>query len=71
MAEFFVMRKYRRLGVGRRTAEEIFSRFPGSWTVRQQHTNSAATAFWRSIIPFPYSEHRTGDEVVQEFSATR
>lgn len=36
MAEFFVMRKYRRAGVGRRAAEDIFGRFPGRWTIRHR-----------------------------------
>jgi len=68
MAEFFVLRKYRRRGVGRHAAEEIFRMFQGEWTVRQQRSNPAATAFWRTAIPYRYSERETTDEVVQEFS---
>jgi predicted acetyltransferase len=69
MAEFFVLRKYRRLGVGRRAAEEVFRMFPGRWTVRQKLTNPAATAFWRSVIPYPFAERTSGEEVIQEFTA--
>jgi predicted acetyltransferase len=69
MAEFFVLRKYRRVGVGRQAAKAIFAMFPGQWTVRQQLTNPAASAFWRSVIPFPYSERRTEQEVIQEFTS--
>jgi predicted acetyltransferase len=50
VAEFFVMRGYRRGGVGARAATELFARFPGRWEVRQTPTNVAATAFWRAVI---------------------
>lgn len=66
MAEFFVLRKYRRAGVGGAAAAEVLRRFPGSWTVRQQLTNPEATAFWRAAIPYPVTERRTEDQVVME-----
>ena len=69
MSEFFVLRKYRRHGVGGRAAGEVFRLFPGPWTVRQQRANLAATAFWRSAIPFEYAERVTDEEVIQEFIA--
>jgi predicted acetyltransferase len=50
MAEFFVMRRYRRRGVGEQVAVGLFRRFPGAWEVRQRFANVAATAFWRRII---------------------
>ncbi|WP_405459491.1 GNAT family N-acetyltransferase [Paenibacillus sp. HJGM_3] len=50
MAEFFVMRKYRRSGLGRSAAVELFDRFPGRWTVRQVETNVPSQAFWRNVI---------------------
>lgn len=50
MAEFFVVRRYRRRGVGERAAADIFARFPGRWEVRQRPQNTAATAFWRRVI---------------------
>jgi predicted acetyltransferase len=55
VAEFFVMRKYRRKGVGAVCATMAFDLFPRKWEVRQQGTNAAATAFWRSTI-----HHYTG-----------
>jgi predicted acetyltransferase len=69
MAEFFVLRKYRRSGVGRRAAAALFALFPGPWRVRQQRSNPASTAFWRSVIPVEYSERTTDTEVVQEFTS--
>jgi predicted acetyltransferase len=50
MAEFFIMRKYRRQGVGERVARQIFDRFPGAWEVRERPSNTGAIAFWRRVI---------------------
>lgn len=50
MAEFFVLRRYRRHGVGARAAHWLFERFRGPWEVRQRPQNEAATAFWRRVI---------------------
>jgi predicted acetyltransferase len=50
MAEFFVMRKYRRSGVGRTLATAMFDRFRGTWQVHQIEKNAPAQAFWRRII---------------------
>jgi predicted acetyltransferase len=50
VAEFFVLRKFRRLGVGVRAAHALFDRFVGPWEVRQVRANAGATAFWRKVI---------------------
>lgn len=50
IAEFFVLRKYRRLGVGRTAAQRIFDLFPGHWQVNQEAANLPAQAFWRRVI---------------------
>ncbi|MGZ3424438.1 MAG: GNAT family N-acetyltransferase [Polyangiales bacterium] len=50
MAEFFVLRKHRRAGVGMEAAHRIFALHPGRWEVRQRSENVAATAFWRRAI---------------------
>jgi predicted acetyltransferase len=68
LAEFFVMRKYRRHGVGAQAAAALFERFPGRWTVREQLTNPAATAFWRRAIRYRFEEHERGGEIVQSFT---
>jgi predicted acetyltransferase len=69
MAEFFVMRKYRRSGLGREVALEIFRRFPGRWQVRELRSNPGAIAFWRTVIPSPYTERVDAKEIVQEFAS--
>jgi predicted acetyltransferase len=50
IAEFFVMRKYRRRGVGRTAARRVFDMFPGRWTVMQLSDNVTAQSFWRDVI---------------------
>ena len=50
IAEFFVMRKYRRRGIGKRVAFEVFNRYPGSWEVGQIPQNVPALKFWRRVI---------------------
>jgi predicted acetyltransferase len=50
MAEFFVLKKYRKRGIGRGAAFACFDRFRGDWEIRQRSTNVAATAFWRRVI---------------------
>ena len=50
IAEFFVMRKYRRQGIGRRVAIHIFREFPGDWEVRETIENTVAQRFWRTVI---------------------
>lgn len=50
IAEFFVMRKYRRRGVGRQVAWMIFDSFPGRWSVSQEQGNLPAQNFWRQVI---------------------
>ena len=50
MAEFFVARGFRRLGVGKRAAHEVWSKFPGRWEVRVVDRNQKAREFWRRAI---------------------
>ena len=67
VAEFFVLRKYRRRGIGKIAARHLFERFPGAWQVRQNPANVAATAFWRQAIPVEFVEHVTETGPVQHF----
>ena len=50
LAEFFVVRRYRRQGVGTRAAAAIFGLRRGRWEVRERTGNAAARAFWRKAI---------------------
>ncbi len=50
MDEFFVMRKYRRQGVGTHFAQRLFDRYPGTWEVGEIVENVEAQKFWRAVI---------------------
>jgi predicted acetyltransferase len=50
MAEFFIVRKHRRGGMGMAAARAIFSRWPGTWEAAIARRNVAALAFWRKAI---------------------
>lgn len=50
IAQFFVLRRYRRSGVGETAARWLFDRYPGRWEVRQMRDNTRAIAFWRRVI---------------------
>jgi len=50
VSEFFIMRKYRRRGVGSDVARRLFDRFPGHWEVAEMSRNAPAQAFWRRVI---------------------
>jgi predicted acetyltransferase len=48
MAEFFIVRKYRRLGLGRQAARLVWSERPGKWEVRVLVQNAPAVRFWEA-----------------------
>ena len=50
MAEFFVMHKYRRCGVGREAAFWLFDHFPGQWQLMHHAKNAAGGRFWTDAI---------------------
>ena len=70
VAEFFILRKYRRHGVGTVAARLVFARFPGDWQVRQMRANAAATTFWRQAIPVAFEEELGASGRVQRFTIT-
>ena len=77
MSEFFVLGRFRRLGVGRRAAWRLFDEHPGPWEVAEMDYNTPAQAFWRRTIGAytgeRYEECRARlsgiDFVVQRFTA--
>ena len=53
VAEFFVLRRARRSGVGRRAAHLLWQALPGEWTVRASEGNPGAVPFWaRAVAEF-------------------
>lgn len=72
IAEFFVMRKYRRLGVGKFIAEQIFRLHSGQWSITQRESNKPAQAFWRKVIAQytggNFTERIENERTIQEFN---
>lgn len=50
IAEFFVLARFQRRGVGRFAAHTLFDRFPGRWEVAQLPGYQRAIRFWRTVI---------------------
>jgi predicted acetyltransferase len=50
VAEFFVLRRHRRSGCGRRAATLLWDQLPGRWIVRVSEGNLGALSFWESTI---------------------
>jgi predicted acetyltransferase len=50
VAEFFILRGYRRAGIGTEVAHQVWRRFPGPWQVRVIVSNEPAYRFWHQAI---------------------
>ena len=50
VSEFFILRSYRRCGIGRRVAFLLWDLIPGRWVVRVSEMNSAGLKFWEGAI---------------------
>lgn len=50
MEQFFISKRYRRLGAGAALARHALFSHPGPWEVGQMSANVDAQAFWRSVI---------------------
>jgi predicted acetyltransferase len=50
LQEFFVLRRYRRMGVGREAARLLWNRLPGRWIVRVSRGNHVPLPFWSATI---------------------
>lgn len=50
ISDFFIMRKFRHKGVGKKVAFSMFDLFPGTWEIKQTPGNKIANLFWRKVI---------------------
>jgi predicted acetyltransferase len=63
--EFFIMRKFRRHGVGRSMATFLWNEHPGEWLVRVLEANAPAITFWRREISiYTLGSYREEQQVV-------
>lgn len=63
MDQFFVLKKYRRQGIGRLLARAVFDALPGRWEVGQMLGNLPAQLFWRALIAEYTHGHFTEHEL--------
>jgi predicted acetyltransferase len=74
LAEFFVLRSYRRSGVGRHAAALLWTSFPAHWIVRVAETHRDALCFWEETIrdftqgAFATTAHRGKHHIFRVFS---
>ncbi len=57
IAEFMILPRSRRQGIGRAVAKRCFALFPGNWEVQPARGSESAYKFWKSII-----DEFTGDD---------
>lgn len=73
MAEFFIARSQRRLGIGRTAVQLILNRFAGRWEITEYLRNPAAVSFWRRVVAIytqgNYQERIVNGEVRQHFQS--
>ena len=50
ISEFFIMRKFRKKGIGQFVAQSIWDSHPDSWQVRVWENNTTAHQFWNNAI---------------------
>lgn len=50
MAEFFIVRRYRRMNYGAKAAEILWRQFPGNWELRVLNSNRVGYQFWKPLI---------------------
>ncbi|HET9388452.1 MAG TPA: GNAT family N-acetyltransferase [Steroidobacteraceae bacterium] len=73
MAEFFIVRASRRLGIGRTAVQLILNRFAGTWEITEYLRNPDAVNFWRRVVSGytlgRYQERVINGEVRQIFDS--
>jgi predicted acetyltransferase len=50
IAEFLVIPKYRKQGIGKKVAYECFEMFEGDWEIKPSFNNSNAFKFWQRVV---------------------
>ena len=62
VGEYFILRRYQGLGIGKSVAHELFDRFRGKWEVWQMDRNAPAQAFWRRVVS-SYTDGRFDESI--------
>ncbi|MEM6298688.1 MAG: GNAT family N-acetyltransferase [Bacteroidota bacterium] len=71
IAEFYIRPEFRRKGIGKSAAFQIFDRYGDSWEVKQLAENETSTLFWRSVISDytkgEFEEVNLNNQIIQLF----
>ncbi|MDN6858632.1 GNAT family N-acetyltransferase [Pseudomonas sp. CAN2814] len=65
LSDLFVLKKYRRMGIGRALANQVLLGNPGPWLVRFYAQDEVAAAFWKAVfadLPRPVQSIEPGDD---------
>ena len=66
MREFFVIRRFRRIGLGQKMATWLWDERPGEWLVRVLEANAPAVLFWRTAIAaYSRGSYKEEDRIVK------
>ena len=65
VAEFFVLRAFRRSGVGRQAAFRLWDTIRGRWVVRVVATNETGVSFWSEVVR-SYTSGMFGETTLSE-----
>jgi predicted acetyltransferase len=68
MAEFTVLHKYRKIGVGKYVVNELFKKHKGKWQIKFHPNNKASELFWTKVV----SEYTKGKfEIIENNIETK
>lgn len=62
--QLFVLKKFRRLGVGKEASKLVLNKFPGKYAIGQLIKNKPAVKFWKSFLKelnIPYESEKRKD----------
>lgn len=65
VAEFFIMKKYRKKGYGKKLINYLFGNYKGKWELFVHNSNSIGQKFW-SIVIHEYTDKFTTKKIKNE-----
>jgi predicted acetyltransferase len=68
LAEFTVLPRFRRAGLGRAAARALFARHPGRWWLQVLDDNHVARRFWYAVAPPPVQRTRRCSDAGRAYS---
>jgi len=73
IAEFFILKKYRREQIGKTIAHQIFDIHKGQWEIFQKESNKPAQIFWTKVIneytKGKFTERLENERRIQDFKS--